>query len=179
MGLFLIILLSCFVPQQQSPYTVKNISVVETFTVGPPTQKAVWKMKPTIRVCSSTKISFLRVQRAVKYWEMLGYEFDGVSMDYSINCMEPKHGEIIITLPEGNIDPDHIAATRIYTMKGTLNIAKAKIFIYPKEVRKQRVIEHELGHALGWMHYSQKYHIMHPIWHLGGFSSSGLRKSVD
>ena len=110
---------------------------------------------------------------------MLGYEFDRVSMDYNINCMEPKYGEIIITLPEGNIDPDHIAATRIYTVTGTLNIAKAKIFIYPKEVRKQRVVEHELGHALGWIHYSQKYHIMHPTWHLGGFNASGLRKSVD
>tara|TARA_R110002110_G_scaffold273521_4_gene488833 strand:- start:486 stop:1007 length:522 start_codon:yes stop_codon:yes gene_type:complete len=171
--------LSCFVPQQQASYTVKNISVVETFVVGPPTQKAAWKIEPTIRVCSSTKLSIHRIQKAVKYWEMLGYEFDGVRMDYNISCMHPNYGEIIVTLPEGNIDPEHIAATRIYTRTGTLNIAKAKIFIYPKEVRKQRVIEHELGHALGWMHYSQKYHIMHPLWHLGGFNASGLRKSVD
>ena len=128
MGLLLAIFLSCFVPQQTS-YTVKNISVVETFVVGPPMQKAAWKTKPT--------------------------------------------------LPEGNIDPDHIAATRIYTVTGTLNIAKAKIFIYPKEVRKQRVIEHELGHALGWVHHDQKYHIMHSNWHLGGFNASGLRKQVD
>jgi hypothetical protein len=178
MGLLLAILLSCFVPQQAA-YTVKNISVVEAFVVGPPMQKAAWKTKPTIRICSSTKLPILRAQKAARYWERLGYEFDRVSMDYNINCMEPKYGEIIITLPEGNIDPEHIAATRIYTRSGTLNIAMAKIFIYPKEVRKQRVVEHELGHALGWTHYNQKYHIMHPIWHLGGFNSSGLRKSVD
>jgi hypothetical protein len=176
MGLLLAVLLSCFVPQQQSSYAVKNISVVETFAVGAPTQKAAWKMKPAIRVCSSTKLSIIRVERAVKYWEILGYEFDGIGMDYNINCTQPKYGEIIITLPEGNIDPEHLAATRIYTVTGTLNIAKAKIFIYPKEVRKQRVVEHEIGHALGWMHYSQKSHIMHPIWHLGGFGASGLRK---
>jgi len=178
MGLLLTILLSCFVPQQTA-HTVKNISVVEAFVVGPPMQKAAWKTKPTIRICSSTKLPILRAQKAARYWERLGYEFDRVSMDYNINCMEPKYGEIIITLPEGNIDPEHIAATRIYTRSGTLNIAMAKIFIYPKEVRKQRVVEHELGHALGWTHYNQKYHIMHPIWHLGGFNSSGLRKSVD
>jgi len=178
MGLLLTILLSCFVPQQTA-HTVKNISVVEAFVVGPPMQKAAWKTKPTIRICSSTKLPILRAQKAVRYWEMLGYEFDRVSMDYNINCMEPKYGEIIITLPEGNIDPDHIAATRIYTVTGTLNIAKAKIFIYPKEVRKQRVVEHELGHALGWVHHDQKYHIMHSNWHLGGFNASGLRKQVD
>lgn len=176
MGLLLVIFLSCFTPQQQESYTFKTISVVETFALGRPQQKAEWKMKPTLRVCSATKLSITRIQRAVRYWEMLGYEFDGVNMDYNINCMEPKYGEIIITLPEGNIDSDHMAATRIYTATGTLNIAKAKIFIYPKEASKQRVVEHELGHALGWMHYSQKYHIMHPLWHLGGFDASGLRK---
>lgn len=90
--------------------------------------------------------------------------------------MEPRYGEIIITLPEGNMEDRHMAATRIYTENSTGNIAKAKIFMRPKDSRRQRVVEHELGHALGWMHYSQKYHIMHPNWFLGGFNATGLRK---
>jgi len=38
------------------------------------------------------------------------------------------------------------------------------------------VIEHEMGHALGWMHYSAKFHIMHPNWLHGGYGHTGLKK---
>ena len=179
MGLLLGMLLSCFIPQQHSISGVKTIAVVETFTIGPPVQRATWQMNPRIRVCESTTLSMFRTQKAIKYWEKLGYDFDGVSIDYNIDCMRPRYGEIIITLPEGNIDSKHMAATRIYTEKVTGNIAKVKIFIYPKDAMLPRVIEHEIGHALGWMHYSQRYHIMHPNWHLGGDDGRGLRKRID
>jgi hypothetical protein len=116
------------------------------------------------------------MQKAIKYWEMLGYEFDSVLVDEGLNCMNPRYGEIIVTLPEGNINHHQMAATRIYTEKGTTYIAKAKIFVYPKYAEKSRVMEHELGHALGWQHHRQKFHIMHPIWPLGGYNHSGLRK---
>jgi len=117
-----------------------------------------------------------RVQRAIRFWEMLGYEFDGVVVDPAVNCAEPRYGEIIITLPEGNMNPSHIGATRIYTEKLSGHIAKVKVFIYPKYAARDRVMEHELGHALGWTHYRQKFHIMHPTWQEGGYNRSGLRK---
>jgi hypothetical protein len=149
---------------------------MDTFALGPPIQKAKWAIPPTVRVCDSTNVSMFRAQKAFKYWEMLGYEFNGIFMDYKLNCGEPRYGEIIITLPDGNFDTQHMASTRVYTEKITGNIAKAQIFIYPKEARMPRVIEHEIGHAFGWMHHRQKYHLMHPNWHLGGYDATGLRK---
>ena len=46
----------------------------------------------------------------------------------------------------------------------------------PHNAHKDRVLEHEIGHALGWQHYRQRYHIMHPEWRYGGYDSYGIRK---
>ena len=90
--------------------------------------------------------------------------------------MTPKHGEIIITIPEGGFSSTHMAATRLYTAQTSGDIVRAKIQILPHNARKDRVLEHELGHALGWSHYRQRYHIMHPTWKDGGYDSYGLHK---
>ena len=52
---------------------------------------------------------------------------------------------------------------------------KAKIFIFPKAASKERVLEHEIGHALGWPHINRPYHIMNSNWHTGGHNSGGLK----
>lgn len=144
--------------------------------LGKPQQSAVWADAPTIRVCTDSGVSVTRVTRAVKYWERLGYTFGSITGDPFSMCMTPKHGEIIITIPEGGFSSTHMAATRLYTAKTSGEIVRAKIQILPHNARKDRVLEHELGHALGWSHYRQRYHIMHPTWKDGGYDSYGLRK---
>ena len=176
MGILLILFLSCFVAEQYPLLKVNGAQTFDTFAIGPPIQKATWKDNPIIRVCTATEVSAYRVQKAIKFWEMLGYKFNGVFMDHSADCMIPHYGEIVVTLPEGSMGDNQIAATRIYTEKATGHIAQAKIFVYPKYARQERVIEHELGHALGWRHHKQKFHMMHPDWQLGGYDYTGLRR---
>lgn len=136
----------------------------------------VWQMSPGITACANTKVSSVRLSKAVKYWEKLGYKFDYVRIDQSINCHTPRFGEIIIALPDQDFNfEDHLASTRITTSNKTKEIVKAKIFIFPSSANKERVLEHEIGHALGWPHINQPYHIMNSNWHTGGHNSSGLR----
>tara|TARA_R110000744_G_scaffold343805_1_gene449030 strand:- start:28 stop:558 length:531 start_codon:yes stop_codon:yes gene_type:complete len=176
MGLFLSLWLLCSTPDESLVLYTTEGRVVNTFALGPPIQKATWEGAPRVRICHTTELSMFRVQKAIKYWEMLGYDFESVHTDYTLTCGEPRYGEIIITLPEGNLTELQMAATRTYTEKITGKIAKVKIFVYPKSGRKERVLEHEMGHALGWQHHKQKFHMMHPSWYLGGYDHTGLRK---
>ena len=141
-----------------------------------PVQKYHWVNPPNIRLCENTEVSLARVHQAVKYWERIGYEFGEIYLDRFSFCMNPKYNEIAIVLPSQGVIDDKMGATRVYTSKITGEIVKAKIFVLPSTARKERVLEHELGHALGWQHYNSKGHIMHPNWWLGGHSSYGLRK---
>ena len=176
MGLLLLFLLNCVTGADvENILYVSEQKPVEAFVIGKPTRKTTWEVEPKIRVCASTKLTMYKVESAVKYWEKLGYNFKYVYKDYIIDCMHPRYGEIIITLPEAGFSGHHMASTRIYTSNRTGQIVMAKIFILPKNGNKERVLEHELGHALGWSHYNQKMHIMHPTWKYGGYNSYGLK----
>jgi len=149
---------------------------VQVFVIGDPHKKASWTVTPTVRICGATEVSTFRVAIALKYWEKLGYRFSDIATDPSPVCMDAKYGEILVTLPEAGFGGGQIASTKIYTHIKNNDIVKAKIFIMPRHAKKERVLEHEIGHALGWSHYNQKFHMMHPNWLLGGYASKGLRK---
>jgi hypothetical protein len=156
--------------------TIPAAPPTQAVALGKPQQSAAWTAHPKIRVCGSTGISYSRINQAARYWEKAGYIFETVRKDPLSSCMNAHHGEIIITIPETGFANQHMASTRIYTDTQTGDIVRAKIQILPKHARKERVIEHEIGHALGWRHYRQKFHIMHPNWHLGGYDRTGIRK---
>tara|TARA_Y100000592_G_scaffold100924_1_gene183755 strand:- start:2379 stop:2912 length:534 start_codon:yes stop_codon:yes gene_type:complete len=169
----LFVLLSCFVKSEYL-YSYPVNGPVEVFVIGSPHKKADWKMKPDVRVCADTRVSAFRINHAISYWKKLGYDFGSIKIDNSPTCMRVYLGEILITLPDSSLKNSQIAATRIYSRTKTNEIIKAKIFIMPKDSRKSRVLEHEIGHALGWSHYNKKFHIMHSNWMLGGVDAYGL-----
>jgi len=176
MGL-LLLFLSC-VGLTSYEYPLLQISspqALPAIAIGTPRQSAQWADNPRIRICATSEVPVYRAAQAVRYWESIGYKFDGITKDPFSMCMNPRMGEILVTLPETGFADSHMASTRIYTHKETGAIVKAKIFILPKFARKDRVLEHEIGHALGWAHYRQKFHIMHPTWHLGGYDHAGIR----
>tara|TARA_R110002012_G_scaffold121002_1_gene270374 strand:- start:1384 stop:1905 length:522 start_codon:yes stop_codon:yes gene_type:complete len=135
-----------------------------------------WLMSPVVRVCADSGVTPPRISNAIAYWQRLGYKFDYTRIDHSIPCPDARFGEIIIMLPDNSFSfQDNLASTRITVSNKTKEIVKAKIFIFPKAASKERVLEHEIGHALGWPHINRPYHIMNSNWHTGGHNSGGLK----
>ena len=62
--------------------------------------KPTWEMKPDIIVCSDSRVTNLRIDRATEFWKTLNHDFGIVmraSRDY-IPCVtgEPPYGTIMI-----------------------------------------------------------------------------------
>ena len=121
----LLVMTSGHVEQHEHAVLKVNTPHTETFAIGKPKQKAAWSMAPTIRVCEATEVPVYRVSQAVRFWEMLGYKFDGIITDSSPSCMNPRYGEILITLPESGFSREHMASTRLYTHNRTGEVVKA------------------------------------------------------
>jgi len=135
-----------------------------------------WAIKPVVKVCKVLSISKSRVVKALSYWKRLGYEFEEVVYnDESMSCAgRPLFGEIIITIPDQGFDYSKIAITRRAVNKNLNMIIYAEIFLQEKETTKERVLEHEFGHAFGWNHTYRRYHLMNEMWERGGHDSLGI-----
>ena len=175
--LFILLLFSCL-NTTNDPLHFLTVSTYEVFAVGKPKQTGTWRSPPLIKICKELKISYTRVQLAVAYWRNIGYEFHDVLYDYdSPECFGVDYGSgIIITGGSQDLPEDLLAVTRTSINTTTDHIVRSKIFIRQKDVNRPRDLEHELGHALGWKHYPQNMHIMHPQWEKGGYYNSGMKK---
>ncbi len=139
-------------------------------------QLAEWKSPPIVRVCYNTPIFKYKVEQALKFWEDLGYEFGTVSWKDSTEwCTGDAYFGAITIMPNKQFLGEGILAlTRRYTYNSM--ITGARIEITNRGYDHDYLLEHELGHALGWPHYTVEGHIMHPIIQRAGKNSFGLKK---
>ena len=137
-----------------------------------------WISPPNITLCPETSITRDRLRRAIRFWERLGYEIGNVRIiSKSHNCTrDPLHGEVMITLFNNKTPIGlNLAVTHVSFYKKTSEIISAKVSILPAHSNKEWILEHEIGHALGWSHFSRKGHIMNPNYEFLGSDSHGLR----
>jgi len=136
-----------------------------------PRLRAYWETTPNVNVCDSVDLSIRQVSSALDAWRDLGYQFGEVKIArWALQeCNMASFGEILIRLPSreeisAGVAADHLAATKTYTHNPTGSIQGADIwFVDQSGVRSKWVLEHEIGHALGWMHCDQHGHIMNSM----------------
>jgi len=150
------------------------------FTPNIPVQEAKWISPPHARICDFSPVNIERVSEAVQWWKDRGYLFAGISQGGIWGgCKKGKiAGSITISLSGQSFNfSDHLGETKIYhTIAGS--ILQANIEISHDSGNKDRVLEHELGHALGWGHYRKRDHIMHPTYNMGGASDDHIRHDL-
>ena len=64
--------------------------------------------------------------------------------------------------------------TRTKRNTRTSQIIQIQIYINRYGAEKLLVLEHEIGHALGWSHRRERYHLMNENWNDIGHATTGL-----
>ena len=142
-------------------------------------QVATWKRTPTVIICDSAPLTKADANKAVKFWQNLGHRFFRTQYKYDpmdkCNQATPV-GYITVHLAtqDSKLGPDVLAETHFFIDNDHNEVEWA--IIYMKKDIKETVLEHELGHALGFLHYNKINHLMNPKWLLGGWDTEGLSR---
>ena len=144
-----------------------------------PLKVGTWGLTPTIIVCEYAPISQTQVNSAVMFWKGLGHKFYSTQYKHDpLNkCMNPQPvGYIVIHLVTMGVpmEQNALAQTHFFVENHSNEIKWA--IIYMRSDVKKTVLEHEIGHALGYLHYNKIGHLMHAKHIQGGWDSEGLKK---
>ena len=140
------------------------------------TRFSQWQSNPDIKICNSAPVTIAQVKNALAWWEKRGYKFGYV---FSSSCVENAHyGNIVISLADQKFNFDkNLGTTSVHHDLETKVIRWAQIFL--TENVRERVLEHEIGHAIGWHHSTKLGHILYPSWQLGGWDDDGIKNSLN
>jgi len=140
-----------------------------------------WKYTPTVLVCSTAPVDEVRTRSSVAFWENLGYKFYTTiyKQNHLNKCTsENPQGFIVVKLVSQEeiqkMKDTTLAQTHFYVDINTGKIEWAIIYLRTEPIL--RVLEHEIGHALGFLHYNKPGHLMHKSQPLGGWDTGGLHK---
>lgn len=184
MFLFITFLFLSCIPFGSSIHAVNHgIEVEEVFfkkneSSRLPEKTSEWIVAPDIILCNHAPIGILDAHKAADWWRIkVGEKFGTVSKGRDAEgCVVggPKIGKIFIKLATAQVyENNYVGMAKLYKDKNTGYIMWADIELH--SVVKERVLEHEIGHALGWSHANISGHIMHPRWESGGWGREGLQ----
>ena len=165
-------------PAAASDY-VANYERVPAVENRPP-QVATWSRTPTVIVCEHARVTQIEVDKATKFWKNLGYRFFRTQFKHDpLNkCLSSAPvGYILIHLVTMGVKMEDtaLAQTHFFVDNDTATIDWA--VIYMRSTHRETVLEHELGHALGFLHFNKINHLMNQRWEMGGWDTDGLHSN--
>ena len=129
---------------------------------------AQWEDEPMVVICPDSRVTPLRVQRAIEWWGIREYKISHYHYDESNSiCGVSTYLEgIIFIRATGDTGHDFYAITSRLAFKEKM--ISASILLPNRHRDMPRLLEHELGHALGLGHVDVVGHMMHPVHEYGG-----------
>jgi len=180
-------LLSLFSAVQEawSSEVSSNYQSMPAFHKMPPLV-AKWDRPPDIIICETAPVEEWQVRSALAFWGRQNFKFGIIEYKRTTDtsataCVSTAPvGYIVIHLapkppaPNSSEKPTTLAQTHFYVDNDTKKIRWAIIKLHTAPI--ERVLEHEIGHALGFLHYNKAGHLMHESQPLGGWDTDGLQK---
>lgn len=145
-----------------------------------PKREGYWSEPPDVIVCRDAPYTLSRVERSVRFWKNLNYKFGSVTkVDNFDVCIDPNRkfarNKIVIKLRGQKFDESKYAVTSTYKIVNSEEIVGAVIQLQEYSTEIEWVLEHEIGHALGWRHHNVSGHLMNEKAQLGGWGVKGIR----
>ena len=176
--LFLIIFISSTRHKNQEKHSVNNIKNVmfSKAAWGKVRLHGIWKIPPRIIICDNA-VKKKNVERALNFWRKLGYTFGTVEYENDfLKCQKDMYGVIKIMIPSNQDNMQNkMAITELSINEENGANVSADIRIWGWAEGKSLVLEHEIGHALGWLHSGMVAHIMYPNWTGVGHASDSVK----
>ena len=151
----------------------KKIPAVE----NQPPQVATWKRTPTVIICEYAPVKEEDIDKAVDFWKDLGYRFFDTQYKYDplkkCSSSTPVGYIVVHLITQGiKLDESSLAETHFFVDNDHNEIEWA--IIYLRSNIRETVLEHEIGHALGFLHFNSINHLMNEKWTMGGWEKEGL-----
>lgn len=162
------------IPESREPIVFEVIKIRS----GPSIETYWPDTMPKFIFCKDSGISNTRASQGISYWKRLGYPIESVR--YNVDTLEchgrPDNGTVVIRLIDDTIPINqNLSVTQVYYRRDNKQILGAVIYLIGGYANKPRLIEHEIGHALGWSHNNSYLHVMNSEYDKTGYDGSGLR----
>ena len=162
---------------EQPEFEIQQVGYLDTDIQG------YWTTPPNIRICPSAGITKQRVKTAIRFWEDLGFEFgEIITPPMGTGICTAEIGEIAFRLPTQQelanaISTSRLAVAQTMIHSRTSRIVSSDIYFQTTAASQaQKIVEHEIGHALGWEHHNYKGHLMHRELAQSGWGNIGIEK---
>ena len=135
-----------------------------------------WVSDPTIVSCNAAIDS--KIESGVRFWNSLGYDLKFIGSNKSKNICKLEWTGSNVPFKINNTFSSTKAAETTTYRSGNI-IVSANVNIKDKFKDSQTIINHEIGHVLGFVHTDEIGHLMNGIDIYQGNNISGLRKKQD